>query len=279
MIRIRIRKKLNMAAGVTDLVVDAELPLQNITALYGPSGSGKTSLLKIIAGLMQPDEGFIMVNNEVWLDTSNKINLPPQKRNVGFVFQDYALFPNMTVEENLRYACGKNVDEGLIKHLLTVTGLSTFANHKPATLSGGQKQRVALARTLVRKPSLLLLDEPLSALDNETRIQLQHQLLQFQKEYGFSALLVSHDVAEVYHLAKRIISIDAGKVMKVGTSAEVFSLATNTDQIRLIGQVISTNNEMMEVLVDQRLYQLKYVQGLSVGDKVSLLFADTKKIK
>ncbi|NCD69702.1 ATP-binding cassette domain-containing protein [Mucilaginibacter agri] len=278
MISISIRKKLNMAGGPADLVVDAELPLQNITALYGPSGSGKTSLLKIIAGLTQPDEGFIQVNNEVWLDTKNKINLPPQKRNIGFVFQDYALFPNMTVEGNLRYACSKNVDEELVKHLLVVTGLTAFANHKPATLSGGQKQRVALARALVRKPSLLLLDEPLSALDNETRLQLQQELLQFQKEYKFSALLVSHDIAEIYQLAKSVISIDGGKVLKVGRPAEVFGFATNAGQINLIGQIVSIDNEMMEVLADQRLYQLKYVEGLSVGDKVCLAFADVKKI-
>lgn len=277
MIKIRIRKKLNMADGASDLMVDAELPLQNITALYGPSGAGKTTLLKIIAGLVNPEDGFIEVNGEVWLDTSKKINLPPQKRNIGFVFQDYALFPNMTVKQNLLYAAGKNADEKLINHLLNFTGLSTFANHKPGTLSGGQKQRVALARALVRKPSLLLLDEPLSALDNETRIQLQQGLLQLHSEYQFSALLVSHDVAEIYHLANHVLSIDKGKIIKTGKPDEVFGLKTH-ESIRLFGQVVNIDNDWMTVLLDQRLYRLKMVEGLSVGNKISLGVGDVEKM-
>jgi molybdate transport system ATP-binding protein len=277
MIRIRIRKKLNMAEGVSDLIVDTELPIQNITALYGPSGAGKTTLLKITAGLLQPEEGFIEVNGEVWLDTSNKINLPPQKRDIGFVFQDYALFPNMTVKQNLLYAAGKNADETLISHLLNLTGLSTFANHKPETLSGGQKQRAALARALVRKPSLLLLDEPLSALDNETRIQLQQELLQLHNEYRFSAILVSHDMPEVYHLAGQVLSIDKGKILKTGTSAEVFGLAEN-ESARLFGQVINIDGDWMTVLLDQRLYRMKKAEGLSIGDRVSLGLGNVEKM-
>lgn len=277
MIRINIRKKLNMADGVSDLVVDTELSLQNITALYGPSGAGKTTLLKIIAGLIHPDQGFIEVNGEVWLDTSKKISLPPQKRNIGFVFQDYALFPNMTVRQNLLYAAGKNVNETLIGHWLNVTGLSIFADHKPETLSGGQKQRVALARALVRKPLLLLLDEPLSALDNETRAQLQQQMLQLQKEYKFGALLVSHDMAEVYQLANHILAIDKGKITRSGTPADVFGLAEN-EPLRLFGQVVAIADDQMTVLLDQRLYRLKRAGGLSVGDKVSLGLGDIQKL-
>lgn len=277
MIKIRIRKKLNMADGVTDLIVDTELSLQNITALYGPSGAGKTTLLKIIAGLIDPEDGFIEVNGEVWLDTSKKINLPPQKRNIGFVFQDYALFPNMTVKQNLLYAAGKNADETLISHLLNLTGLSTFANHKPETLSGGQKQRAALARALVRKPSLLLLDEPLSALDNETRIQLQQELLQLHSEYHFNALLVSHDVAEVYRLASHVLSIDKGEIIKAGKPAEVFGLKAD-ESIRIFGQVVSIDSDWMTILLDQRLYRLKRVEGLSVGDKISLGLGEAEKM-
>lgn len=276
MIKIRIRKKLNMAGGVSDLVVNAELPLQNITALYGPSGAGKTTLLKIIAGLIKPEEGYIEVNDEVWLDTSKRINLPPQKRNIGFVFQDYALFPNMTVMQNLLYA-DKNADETLINHLLTLTGLIAFANHKPETLSGGQKQRVALARALVRKPSLLLLDEPLSALDNGTRIQLQQELLQLHNEYQFSALLVSHDIAEVYHLANQVLSIDKGNIVNLGKPVEVFGLADN-ELTRIFGQVVSVDGDSMTALLDQRFYKLKYVSGLKVGDRVSWGLGDIERI-
>jgi molybdate transport system ATP-binding protein len=275
MIRIRIRKKLNMAGGASELIVDAELPLQNITALYGPSGAGKTSLLKIIAGLLNPEEGFVEVYGEVWLDTSRRINLPPQERNIGFVFQDYALFPNMTVKQNLQYAMGKNHVEQLIDHLLNVTHLSAFASHKPATLSGGQKQRAALARALVRKPSLLLLDEPLSALDNETRLQLQQELLKLHSEYQFSALLVSHDIAEVYSLANYMLSLENGKVVKKGSPAEVFELSDNA---KLFGQVISIDTNWMMVLIDQRLHRLNIVEGLKVGDRVSLEIGDLGKV-
>jgi molybdate transport system ATP-binding protein len=275
MIRIRIRKKLNMAGGASELIVDAELPLQNITALYGPSGAGKTSLLKIIAGLLNPEEGFVEVNGEVWLDTSRRINLPPQERNIGFVFQDYALFPNMTVKQNLQYAMGINHDEQLTDHLLNVTHLSAFASHKPATLSGGQKQRAALARALVRKPSLLLLDEPLSALDNETRLQLQQELLKLHSEYQFSALLVSHDIAEVYSLANYMLSLENGKVVKKGSPAEVIELSDNA---KLFGQVISIDTNWMMVLIDQRLHRLNIVEGLKVGDRVSLEIGDLGKV-
>jgi molybdate transport system ATP-binding protein len=277
MIKINIRKKLNMVGGVSNLVIDAELPLQKITALYGPSGAGKTTLLKVIAGLLHPEEGYIEVNGEVWLNTAKRINLPPQKRNIGFVFQDYALFPNMTVRQNLRYAAGKRSDETLINHLLNLTGLTIFANHKPETLSGGQKQRAAFARALIRKPALLLLDEPLSALDNQTRIQLQQELLQLHSEYQFGALLVSHDVAEVYHLASQVMSIDKGKIVKTGKLAEVFGLADN-ESIRVFGQVISIDCDWMTALFDQRLYKLRYVDGLSVGDRVSLGLGDVEKM-
>jgi molybdate transport system ATP-binding protein len=279
MIRIRIRKKLTMPDGASELIVDAELPIQNITALYGPSGAGKTSLLKIIAGLLKPEDGFIEVDGEVWLDTSRNINLPPQKRNIGFVFQDYALFPNMSVKQNLQYAAGNNKDEKLIDHLLHVTQLTAFANHKPATLSGGQKQRAALARALVRKPSLLLLDEPLSALDNETRLQLQQELLQLHREYQFSALLVSHDMAEVYNMANYMLSIDKGKIVKVGSPAEVFGLNETSSEIRLLGQVVGIDGDWMAILIDQRLHRLKTVEGLKVGDRVSLAFGDVGKYK
>lgn len=271
MIRINIRKRLNMAGGAADLVVNAELPLQQITALYGKSGAGKTSLLKILAGLMQPEEGFIKVDGQVWLDTVRKINLPPQHRNIGFVFQDYALFPNMTVKQNLQYAAGKRLNDAVITHLLEITGLQAFADHKPETLSGGQKQRAALARALVRKPSLLLLDEPLSALDIETRVELQSELLQLQQEYQFSALLVSHDIAEIYRLANHILSIDYGQVIQIGTVAEVFGFDAS-DKIMVFGQVFAVSNGLMDILVDGKIYRLKYVEGLIVGDKVSLGF-------
>jgi molybdate transport system ATP-binding protein len=272
MIRIRIRKQLNMVGGKTDLVIDTELPLHQITALYGKSGVGKTSLLNIVAGLMQPEDGYIEVDGQIWLDTKHNINLPPQKRNIGFVFQDYALFPNMTVRQNIAYALGKNGDQWLIDHLLQLTGLTAFAEHKPQTLSGGQRQRAALARALVRKPSLLLLDEPLSALDMETRVSLQQELLQLHHEYQFSALLVSHDIPEVYQLSANVLCIDNGVVTQSGKPVEVFGLNNNNNQIKLFGQVVGLHDVFMDVLVNGKLYRVKLVDGATVGDQLCLTF-------
>lgn len=272
MIRINIRKKLNMPDGTRELSVDTKIPLEQITALYGKSGAGKTSLLKILAGLMQPENGYIEVNGEVWLDTAKKINLPPQQRKIGFVFQDYALFPNMTIRQNLEYASGKSTDISQIDHLLKLTGLTAFAAHKPATLSGGQKQRAALARALVKKPSLLLLDEPLSATDLETRQELQKELLLLHKEYNFTALLVSHDTDEIIKLASKVLLIDNGIIIREGTPVEVFTTTPSDNRLHLQGVVISVVGDEMKVLVNKQIVVINNRSGNKVGDEIVVKF-------
>lgn len=272
MIRINIRKKLNIPGGITELVINNELELNKITALYGKSGAGKTSLLKIIAGLMQPEQGYIDVNGKIWLDTATKINLPPQQRDIGFVFQDYALFPNMTVKQNLEYALGKQPDKQIITDLLNLTGLSDFAGHKPATLSGGQKQRAALARALVRKPSLLLLDEPLSAIDTETRQELQHQLLRLHNQYRFTALLVSHDVDELFKLANKVICIHNGTITQSGTPADIFATKRADNELDLQGVVIALNGNDISVLINRQILVLKNTGKHSIGDQIEMKF-------
>ena len=272
MIRINIRKKLNIPGGITELVINNELELNKITALYGKSGAGKTSLLKIIAGLMQPEQGYIEVNGKIWLDTAEKINLPPQQRKIGFVFQDYALFPNMTVKQNLEYALGKQSDKQIITDLLNLTGLNDFADHKSATLSGGQKQRAALARALVRKPSLLLLDEPLSAIDTETRQELQHQLLQLHNQYRFTALLVSHDVDELFKLANEVICIHNGTITQSGTPADIFATKQTDNNLDLRGVVIALDGNDMSVLINRQILVLKNTGKHSVGDQIVMKF-------
>ncbi len=272
MIRINIRKILNMPVGVSDLIIDTELRLAEITAIQGKSGAGKTSLLKILAGLMHPETGYIEVNGEVWLNTEQKISLPPQKRNIGFVFQDYALFPNMTVKQNLQYALGKEKDLGQVNHLLKLTGLTAFAEHKPVTLSGGQKQRAALARALIRKPALLLLDEPLSAIDNETRLELQQELLQLHKEYQFTALLVSHDTDEIFKLATQAICIDNGLVIKTGSPTDLFASKAANNKLRLEGIVISVNVDHINVLVNKQILTLINKELKKAGDAIMVEF-------
>jgi molybdate transport system ATP-binding protein len=170
----------------------------SITKIYGPSGVGKTTFLKTIAGFIQPENGSIVADGITWLNTSAKINLPPQKRMAGFVFQDYALFPNMSVQQHLEYA----TNDGLwIKRLLAIGKLDTLTTHKPEYLSGGQQQRLAILRALAIKPKLLLMDEPFSALDPDMKLLLIDDLKVVFKELETTALVVSHNPLELEGLA------------------------------------------------------------------------------
>jgi molybdate transport system ATP-binding protein len=175
MLKIDIQRAMLSPAGKTNLEIDTVISGNELLCLFGHSGAGKTTLLRILAGLTKPDKGRIVFNGTVWFDSEKKINLPPQQRNVGYMFQDYALFPNMTVEKNICFAQKeKNIEE--VDKLLELFDLKILRNQHPDKLSGGQKQRVALARALAAKPNVLLLDEPLSALDFEMRLALQHEI-------------------------------------------------------------------------------------------------------
>jgi molybdate transport system ATP-binding protein len=182
MISIAIEKRLKAYHGQQVLRIDKQFITGSITKVYGPSGSGKTTFLKVIAGLINPGEGTIIADGVTWFDTAAKINLAPQKRNVGFVFQQYALFPNMTVRQHLEYA---TTDVQWIKRLLLLGKLETLETHKPEYLSGGQQQRLAILRALTTKPKLLLMDEPFSALDPK------------MQELGTTTLIVSHSPYEL----------------------------------------------------------------------------------
>lgn len=194
MISIDIEKNLKAYQGKRVLKVSRKFEAGSITKIFGPSGAGKTTLLKIIAGLVKPEKGNVTVNDVVWLDTLSGIVLPPQKRLVGFVFQDYALFPNMNVREHLEYATN---DVTWIDRLLAIGKLETLENHKPEHLSGGQQQRLAILRALAIKPKLLLMDEPFSALDPEMKAVLIGDLKNLFKELGATVLIVSHNPQEV----------------------------------------------------------------------------------
>lgn len=198
MIRVDIEKRLQAYHGHQVLKIARQFEPGSITKIYGPSGAGKSTFLKIIAGFIQPERGNITVNGVTWLDTSSKINLPPQKRIAGFVFQDYALFPNMTVQEHLAYATG---DKLWIERLLKIGRLETLTSHKPQFLSGGQQQRLAILRALAIKPKLLLMDEPFSALDPEMKGSLINNLKIIFKEAGTTVLIVSHNPQELEGLA------------------------------------------------------------------------------
>lgn len=218
MIDIDITKMLSGADGPLNLNFSTEIDQGEFVTITGPTGAGKSCILRMIAGLLKPNHGVITVDGQTWFNNKKGINLPPQKRNIGMVFQDYSLFPNMSVRANLTYALAKGQDAKIVDQLLEVSGLSNLQNKKPILLSGGQKQRVAVARALIPKPKLLLLDEPLSALDQQMRKILQNYISEFHKEFNLTTILVSHDHAEIKRMSHRVLVLENGKIAQEGPS-------------------------------------------------------------
>lgn len=198
MIQITIEKKLGNYNGSQVLKVNTQFPEASIISIQGPSGVGKTTLLKIIAGFIDPDNGLIQLSGTTWLDSTANIHLSPQKRLAGFVFQNYALFPNMTVLQHLQYAIA---DSEWINRLLQIGKLKTLAQRKAQHLSGGQQQRLAILRALAIKPKLLLMDEPFSALDPEMKFALIADLKTIFAELKMTVMIVSHNAQELVGLA------------------------------------------------------------------------------
>ena len=194
MISINIEKKLRAYQGVQVLRIKKEIATGSITRITGPSGAGKTTLLKMIAGLIYPDAGLIIIDNVTWFNSAEKVNLPTRERMPGFVFQDYALFPNMTVQQHLAFVTR---DAEWIKRLLKIGQLESFADQKPEYLSGGQQQRLAILRALAIKPKLILMDEPFSALDVQMKVDLLAELQLLFSELKATVMIVSHNSQEL----------------------------------------------------------------------------------
>ncbi|WP_104721651.1 sulfate/molybdate ABC transporter ATP-binding protein [Helicobacter mesocricetorum] len=276
MVTIRIQKKLHSTEGDLSLELDCQLEENQLITLFGKSGAGKTTILRILAGLVKPDCGFIEVGGKVWFDS--KINIPPQRREIGFVFQDYALFPNMSVEENLYFALPKGEDKRIVDTLLEMVELSALRKVKPNVLSGGQQQRVALARALVRKPKILLLDEPFSALDLGTAQKLQAELLEIHRHFGLSTFLVSHNFSEVFFLSNYILHLSKGRVDKEGPPQWVFLNQIPSGKFLQNGVVLEiTKNGLVfivSVLAGNNIVKItasaEEIKGLKIGDLVML---------
>ena len=195
------------------------------------------------------DDGTIIHGEEAWFDKMKKINLIPQQRSVGFLFQDYALFPHMTVEKNVAYGIKGREKLKEVKELISLVGLSGYEHCYPGQLSGGQKQRIALIRALARKPEILLLDEPLSALDMETRLRLQDDLKRIVQQFHATTLFVTHDVTEVYKLADYVVVLESGRVIKQGTPEEVFMGKRLSTRIQVVGRVVDIESDSIMAVV------------------------------
>jgi len=231
MIDIQINKQLTAGTGAMELHFRATIPPAQVMALYGPSGSGKSSIIRMIAGLMRPDSGTIASSGELWFDHSKSISKPPQQRNIGVVFQDPALFPHMTVRDNISYGQHEGTSPEAINEILELMELTNLADKKPRLLSGGQQQRVALARAIVRRPALLLLDEPTSAMDTALRLRMQEYVMTVQQRFKMTVILVTHDVLEILRLASYAMIIENGLVTSKGKPAEILPVRELKDMI------------------------------------------------
>ncbi len=218
MLDIHIHKELHGSLGNMELDVKLQITNGAFIVLMGESGSGKTTLLRVLAGLEKAN-GDVVVEGKSWK------NLPAQKRNIGFVFQDYALFEHMSVEENLLFV---RQDKALANELLSLTNLTKLASRNVQRLSGGQKQRVALCRAMMNKPKILLMDEPLSALDEDMREALAIEIKKLHHTFETTTIMVSHDANATYALAERIIVLEQGKIVRDGSKDEVLKQEQKT---------------------------------------------------
>ncbi|MBI5237728.1 MAG: ABC transporter ATP-binding protein [Deltaproteobacteria bacterium] len=226
--------------------LDAELSLgSELMVLFGPSGAGKSLLLKLLSGIVRPDEGVITVGTEPVFDSGRGVDVPIRKRRIGYLFQDYALFPHMTVFENIAYAMkginppyppfSKGGVGGVVREFTSLMRLSGLEDRYPNALSGGQKQRTALARTLAAGPAVLLLDEPFSALDFQVREKLRQDLLNIHEVFPITTILVTHDLEEAFMLGVRLAVINNGRLEQVGKKEDVFYRPATRDVARFVG--------------------------------------------
>lgn len=275
MININIKKTLHGVNGPMNLDIDLSIKQGEFIALTGPSGSGKTTLLRVLAGL-EVAEGEIEVNKSFWL--KNNKSIKAKKRSIGFMHQENALFPNMSILQNLLFVIN---DLELALRLLSLAGLTELQDRYPKTLSGGQKQRVSLCRAMMRKPDILLLDEPLSALDAKMRTQLQSKILALHKEFNTTTIMVSHEPSEIYKLSTRTIILDNGHIIKDGKTQEVLLKSQGSQKFSFEGEllelkeadviiiaIVAIGQQIVEIVVSKKeALDLQVGQTVIVGTK------------
>ncbi len=232
---VTIRLKKNLDGFSLDVNSTSQ---EGIVVIFGPSGSGKSMTLQVIAGFLAADEGYIRVGEKVFFDSSHSIDVPPQKREVGYLLQSYALFPHMTVRRNVLYGYqASDQGDSEFQETIALFQLEGLEDRYPGELSGGQKQRVALARALMRKPGILLLDEPLAAVDIAVRKVIRTELKLLQRRLGIPMILITHDLGEALALADRLIVYEQGRVVQEGDPMEIIRHPINERVSELLGQM------------------------------------------
>ena len=249
----------------------------NITCLFGYTGAGKSLTLKIIAGLINPDDGRINFGDKTFFDSKKGVDIPPQQRDIGFVFQNNMLFPHMTIYKNILYGLpsGGNNKRQRVMDIINIMRLDTLENKYPHQVSGGQQQRVAIARAIIRNPKLLLLDEPFNSLDHAVRKKMYKDLLFYQKYFNVPIILVTHDMDELHSLADWVVLYNEGRVEQTGTPEEVFGTPVNRVSARLVGtknildgEVVGIDDKMVELSTEKMKLFAGLKNDVSVGDKV-----------
>jgi len=281
MLDARIRKQLGSGNGHT-LTMDVTFRAgSGITVLFGSSGAGKTSILRAIAGILSPDEGRITLDETVFFDSSAGINLPMQQRRVGYVFQNHALFPHLTAEQNVMYGIRTHTRHSAherARELLALLGIRKTAESYPHQLSGGEQQRVALARALATDPLIMLLDEPLSAVDIATRSRLGEEIAAVQQRTGIPFLYVTHSHNEAVRLGNTMIVVDEGRVVQEGPPLEIFNAPRTAPVARVVGaenvfvgKVLSHQPEdgITEIDLNSCRIEAPY-NGLPIGNRVTI---------
>ncbi len=264
LLKVDIRKELKEF----DLDVAFELKNKRL-GILGPSGCGKSMTLKSIAGIVTPDNGIISLSTDeeaIYFDSSKKINLKPQKRNVGYLFQNYALFPNMTVEENVAIGLAKDSDGKSVSEMIKRFHLEGLEKRYPRQLSGGQQQRVALARILAYSPDVILLDEPFSAMDAFLKEQLRIELINLLEGFDGFSIMVTHDRDEAFQFCDELIVLDQGKIIAKGDTYEIFENPKKVQVARLTG---CKNISKIEVIDDYHLKSLDWGVTFEVSEKIS----------